>query len=364
MSFTSAYDNTEAQVCMTLASIAYSSENDPSDIRQTIVDNLANTSFATDGDWQLVWLGLTSDNENLAYVAQDTTQPARYAVAIRGTDWCFLVNFIEDFTIFSQSYPGFGPSDLLVADGTLDGLNDVTTVADSESGLTLLQYLQQQYNAGGFSTFDLFVTGHSLGGCLASITFPWLVNNVSGANWNLKAYTFAAPTAGNAAFADYVTSFGATQPYYYWSVVNPRDLAPYAWNSDDLASVVPDSKVVDVTFLLAVELIALISAVIVAEQDNNVSYQQPGGANQFVLTNDLDFSSSCGTPPVSSFDDFKCWVGSEHAGDTYLTLLGATPTNIYYIPDCPATTATPSAAMETTPVAQQQIARWKQNHGQ
>src|SRR5689334_2807952 len=116
MSLTSAYENSEAQVCMTLASIAYSSENEPSQIRQTIIDNLANTSFATGGNWQLVWLGLTSDNENLAYVAQNTTQPAQYAVAIRGTDWCFLVNFKEDFTIFSQSSPGFGPSGTLVAE--------------------------------------------------------------------------------------------------------------------------------------------------------------------------------------------------------------------------------------------------------
>lgn len=372
MALTAAYDNNEAQVCMTLAAIAYSGENMPTTIQQAITTNLENTAFATGGNWKLVWLGLTSNNENFAYIAQNTTQPAQYAIAIRGTDWCFPTNLQEDFTIFSQSTPGFGTSDILAADGAIDGLTDITTVSSAPiaggNAVTLGQYLQNQYNAGGFTTFDVFVTGHSLGGCLASITFPWLVNegfnwNDGGKSLNVKAYTFAAPTAGNAAFASYVTSLGKSGPYYYWSVVNPRDLAPQAWAN--LINVIPQGIVVTVGLKLGLELILIISGVITELQQKGVSYAQPGSANQHVLTNTLDFSSTCGTAPVTTYGDYFCWVGKEHGGDTYLTLLGATPTNITNANDCPAPTpptVTPEA--EANPVVQQQLAALKQNLGE
>jgi len=372
MALTAAYDNNEAQVCMTLAAIAYSGENVPTSIQQAITTNLANTAFATGGNWKLVWLGLTSNNENFAYVAQNTTQPAQYAIAIRGTDWCFPTNLQEDFSIFTQSAPGFGPSGALAADGAINGLTDITTVSSAPiaggNAVTLGQYLQNQYNAGGFTTFDVFVTGHSLGGCLASITFPWLVNEA--ANWNgggkslnAKAYTFAAPSAGNADFASYVTGLSKSGPYYYWSVVNPRDLAPQAWSN--LINVIPQGIVVRVGLKLGLELILLISAVITELQQKNVTYVQPGSANQHVLTNDLDFSSTCGTAPVTTFGNYFCWVGKEHGGDTYLTLLGATPTNITNANDCPAPTPpTVTAAAEADPVVQQQLAQLKQNLGE
>ncbi len=364
MAFTSGYDNSEAQVCMTLATIAYSSENVPSQIQATIQTNLANTNFATAGNWELVWLGVADNNQNLIYVAQNTTQPAQYAIAIRGTDWCFPVNFKEDFTVTSQSAPGFGPSDLLVSNGALDGLNEINSVTSAPiaggSAVTFLQYLQNQYAAGGFDSFDVYVTGHSLGGCLASITFPWLVETWNGAtSLNVKAYTFAAPTAGNAAFASYATSLSASGPYYYWAVANPRDLAPQAWSN--LANVIPQGIVVSVTFKLALELIFLISAFLTKLQNAGVSYAQPGAANTYSPTNDLDFSPSCGTPRVSTMTDYFCWVGSEHAGDTYLTLLGATPTGITNVMNCPPPS---SAGLEgsPSPVAQQQIDQWKQNN--
>jgi predicted lipase len=46
----------------------------------------------------------------------------------------------------------------------------------------------------------IYVTGHSLGGCLASATAPYLAQELGGAG-GLRVYTFAAPSAGDATFA-------------------------------------------------------------------------------------------------------------------------------------------------------------------
>lgn len=365
MAFDATYDNSEAQLCMTLAAIAYSSENVPADIQATIIANLA--QFLP--EWQLVWgPGLTSDNQNLIYVAQNTATPTQFAVSIRGTDACFLSNLQEDAGINNQVALPFGPQNqgILIDSGSLGGLNDITQVTASPvvggkstgSAITVGAFLQQQLaNVASGSTMDVFVTGHSLGGCLASVTMPWLAETSS--SWtnasalNVKAYTFAAPTAGNAAFASWVDSLPA--PYFMWRVVNPNDLAPHAWA--DLADVIPNGSVVRVGFKLALELIGAISVVLTDLQEHNASYAQPSNAH--VLTNNLDFSTSCGAP-VTTTSQFFCWVGNEHSGNTYLTLLGATPTNITNDPNCPA--FTPGGGGTDNAFAQAQIAAWKKNN--
>jgi hypothetical protein len=366
MALTAAFDNAEAQICMTLAAIAYSSENDPSGIQVAIQDNLANSDFATKGNWKLAWgPGLAEDDENLVYVAQDTTQPASYAVVVRGTDWCFPVNFVEDFDVFHQSHPGFGPAGVLVSNGALDGLTDITGAVSG--GTTFIEFLENQYNAGGFDTFDVFVTGHSLGGCLASITFPWLVGKAT-STWsssdllNVKAYTFAAPTAGNSGFASYVTGLANGGPYYYWSVVNPRDLPPYCWAN--MIEVLPGEVVVPMKVGVGLlELFSLMAVVLTALARAKVSYEQPGSTNRYVLTNNLDFSSNCGPPPVTTAGQYFCWVGEEHKTDNYLQLLGAPQTGIAYNPTCPALVAPPGEdAAEAQPIADQMLALWKERH--
>src|ERR1051325_1626273 len=151
MAFSAPYDNSEAQLCMTLAAIAYSSENAPGEIQATIIDNLA--AFLS--DWELVWgPGLTTGNQNLVYLAQDTTQPARYAVCIRGTDACFLSNLQADAGVNTQQPLPFGPQDqgIAIDSGSLAGLNDLTTLTaqpvvngvSTGDPLTLALYLENQ----------------------------------------------------------------------------------------------------------------------------------------------------------------------------------------------------------------------------
>ena len=58
-------------------------------------------------------------------------------------------------------------------------------------------------------------------------------------------------------------------------------------------NVIPKEIVVDITFKLALELIALISVFLTKLQNAGVSYAQPGSANTYMPVNNLDFSSSC-----------------------------------------------------------------------
>jgi hypothetical protein len=66
---------TTAQVAMTMAAIAYADHKE-------IANLLANQQLATQGRWQLQWLG--KDDANQAYIAQDQ-QTGQFAVNIRGS---------------------------------------------------------------------------------------------------------------------------------------------------------------------------------------------------------------------------------------------------------------------------------------
>jgi triacylglycerol lipase len=77
------------------------------------------------------------------------------------------------------------------------------------------------------SVAEIIVTGHSLGGALATVFAPWLHYQLSSTakTTNIKVYTFAAPTAGNQAFANmYNSKFSQSFRYH-----NDIDVIPKAW---------------------------------------------------------------------------------------------------------------------------------------
>jgi hypothetical protein len=73
--------------------------------------------------------------------------------------------------------------------------------------MNIIQYLTETFLNNGNKPINLCVTGHSLGGMLAS-TFALYLYEIqsqwdSKGNSNLSCISFAGPTAGNAAFATY-----------------------------------------------------------------------------------------------------------------------------------------------------------------
>ena len=172
--------------------------------------------------WEVSWgPKLNDDRSNMMYIAGNpgTNQ---YAVVIRGTDWTFLLDWLEDLASVLPlvSYPYFAGGQARIASGTLAGLQQLTAL----DPVSFLQGLP----AGA----TIFVTGHSLGGCLATALAPYLAQNLGGAA-ALRVYTFAAPTAGDAAFASaynamFSPSGGLPTAFRFY---NTLDAVPNGWAS-------------------------------------------------------------------------------------------------------------------------------------
>jgi hypothetical protein len=112
-----------------------------------------------------------------------------------------------------------------VANGATAAFNQVLNLKPA-SQQTLEAYLTSQ----DWSTASVLITGHSLGGTVASMLAPWLASVMAQAPLtnplpsNLQAVTFAAFAAGNVEFADYLSNSPQYQPN-----INTNDIVPYVW---------------------------------------------------------------------------------------------------------------------------------------
>jgi hypothetical protein len=176
-------------------------------------------------DWRQVWAPATVGKGNYAVVFQQPTLPV-YALVAQGTH--NHQDVVEDFDVMSQVL--FQPiAGAKISQGSSDALTEVLGLTNS-AGQTLRAYLNTL--AAGVS---LTVTGHSLGGNIASVMLPWIAANVpafgpstgplTGLPKNLLAVTFAAPTAGNQPFADFLNTY----PDNYAAYFNANDVVPNVW---------------------------------------------------------------------------------------------------------------------------------------
>jgi hypothetical protein len=167
-------------------------------------------------------------------------------VAVRGTsgdlDW-----LLEDFDIFDLMIwpPGAStssPAGAMMSESTSIALQILLSM--ESSGQSLMAFL----TSSAKSAINVCVTGHSLGGCLASTLALYLIEQQ--ATWDgpgastVSTITFAAPTAGNAAFAAHsdATFTGAKAPPGWDPSLGTNcdpvrcnlDVAPLAWVSGDV----------------------------------------------------------------------------------------------------------------------------------
>jgi hypothetical protein len=95
-------------------------------------------------------------------------------------------------------------------------------------GETLLQFLNRAVGQNA----NVVVTGHSKGGALAIAAALWLAETWAPARQaEVECYSFAGPTAGNAAFAQ---RYNARLGNRTRRIVNPRDVVPQAWVPENL----------------------------------------------------------------------------------------------------------------------------------
>lgn len=309
------YVNNEASVCMTLASLAYVNENNPAYMKDSLKIQLAKTNYATQGKWVLDWgPALSPDGGNMMYAVKDTTVfPYNYAIAVRGTDWCFPFNWKEDIgAIEFDPYP-YGGTDDSISHGAMVGLNYLLNMTDSATGKSLITYLNTLPNNNTDSTFSsMFITGHSLGGMLATVLSAWFVDVGYTSKLDLTSYTFAAPSAGNEQFVQHYANIFTTAGAESYRVVNPNDLVPYFYG--DIADVIVGQIPTTLPYSVDAVMLAMDAYFI----KYNLIYKHV--ANKYILPSATP--TDCGYPP-GSLDQYECYVAFNHHTTTYLTLLGA-----------------------------------------
>jgi hypothetical protein len=283
-----------ARVAMTLAAIAYTDSSQLS-------CRLADPTLATQGHWQLRWLGIHKNHK--ALIVQDCLSQ-QVAVCLCGVetdlwnrafwyDW-----FAQDLSTFQpQPWPYSGaPEAAQVMTATLDGLESLLSLTDfaSETLLACLQRLLKPANAALTA-----VVGHGVGGALASVLTLYLQQQFP-VNYQFWPITFAAPTVGNAIFADWLDKrFLASMGRYY----NRWDVVPYTWTALDW---------IERSFSNGPKISPLLASVIQRIQLSirQHDYQQLGSG--IALTNQIQ-------PDY----DWFCEASYQHACSTYLNLLGA-----------------------------------------
>jgi hypothetical protein len=306
---------------MTLAATAYCS--DPA----TTLTNLGN-------GWSAVWVATTDLNGNIAFIAYNGS--SQYVVAIRGSllnfSWQAFDNwFDQDLNVYKQAAWTFPTSDAqpMISQGSSDGLNDLSQLVNA-SGQTIYQYLAA--NAIG-SDISIGVVGHSLGGNLATVFASWLLYQLEQNDLTPPALfpvlTFAAPTAGNQAFAEaYDKSFPNSWRYY-----NEIDLVPMASDSlrsaEQLYSPAPEACSIEATYdnrtVTLAEGIGLVADTIdLSEVKFGSFYTQTNQANGSVALNPSKTLFPVDTNKAL-IDQWFDQVASQHVQSTYLSFFDLPP---------------------------------------
>ena len=295
-----------ADVQMTLAAIAYVDDSgNVQQIRAAMQRELAKKKYATKGQWRLVW-GPATRGGNLVYIAQNQEHPRLYSVVIRGTDFDLLADDIEDIWVTQTPYPyaSSASGHPRVSRGSLAGLHHIQRMKDVQTGRSLEDFVK---DASRHEEIELVITGHSLGGGLASLVLLWLHDalpqwNIPITNVNLSGYTFAGPTVGNTHFADYFNTGVGTS---FYRLVNPLDIVPRSY--DDLSSVVEENvpEKVPLKYRLIIDAI-----------------------KAYLFTHRLEFRQVetkilLGSVGLPSSTPYLTHVIEQHRPNSYLYLLGA-----------------------------------------
>jgi triacylglycerol lipase len=223
------YDTATVELAMTLSTLAYVDENRIASQQQMISEINAGLDEAGYKSWQVAWgPALNADRSNLLYAVRNS-ETGQFAVSIRGSDFSFWLNWIEDLaTIRLVPYDEFVPSaskTAQIAFGTAVGLRQLLGMRDGTKSL-------ETFLTAAPEGTPILITGHSLGGCLASVLAPCVASWV-GSTSSVSVYTVAAPSPGNEDFAAYYNMMFTLQSGYStaFRFFNSLDVVPNAWGS-------------------------------------------------------------------------------------------------------------------------------------
>ncbi len=308
------YDQNEAGVMMTLSALCYVAEGNtnPLQVRDSIALQLADSQYATGGQWQIAWgPGMSPSGGNLLYVAVDSTSDTiYYAICVRGTI-LNLSNIEEDLDVIYLTPWAYGMPGDSIAYGSGQGFDTLMLTTDPITSASLESFL----NSLNAPKQKMFITGHSLGGAMATLLESWFVKKGFTSKFRLEGYTFAAPTVGTPTF---VSSFhtmliGAGAQNH--RCVNSKDVVPYLWAG--LYNITPEN--------IPTQVPALVSAICTTAanylRDSGIVYKH------VETRQDLGSIDPVGCGPAGQYDTYECWVSFEHGSNTYLRLLAADTIN-------------------------------------
>jgi hypothetical protein len=223
------YNSATVELAMTLSTLAYVDENRTATQQQMIAEINAGLEEAGYKSWQVAWgPALNADRSNLASAARNS-ETGQLAVSIRGSDFSFWLNWIQDLAAITLvPYDQFVPSSSTtsqIARGTAIGLRNILRMRDGTESL-------ETFLTAAPDGTPILLTGHSLGGCLASALAP-CVADWRGSTASISVYTIAAPSPGNAEFADYYNALFTLQSGHStaFRFFNSLDVVPNAWAS-------------------------------------------------------------------------------------------------------------------------------------
>jgi hypothetical protein len=333
MTFAAGYSLDEARLLLTLAASAYVDEKplpgesvqaQTSRMRRDIDTALGQSPYA---GWRVVWgPGLTADRGNMMYVVGNQAT-GQYAVAVRGTDWSFVLDWVEDFASLLPLIPfpylvPPGGNGITIAAGTSFGLGELIQMRGAENTPDANADTAEAFLHSLPAGSEVYITGHSLGGCLASVVGAWLASVYGGAG-RLKTYTFAAPSAGNRAFADYYNRLftdPSTGQSTAFRVFNSLDAVPNAWAT---LSTIPTYYSPSPRCPFYVK--DIVDEAITDVGSEYVQVGDPTTGSAVELTGQaVPWSSWWDLDPTGTAQ-FAHQVGEQHATATYLGLLAATP---------------------------------------
>jgi hypothetical protein len=238
--------------------------------------------------WSIVWKP-QAINGNDAYVATDGTN---YAVAMRGSlikfSWNAFDNWIyQNLNVAVQKSWEFTDSSIAakVSLGAYSGWQNINKLTDSSNGKTLWQFLDSVTTLNT----PIYITGHSLGGNLATIYSSWLYTNFKKAEHphdNINVITFAAPAVGNKLFAeDFNKKFPQAMRFENTQDIVPKfPVAEAVTDLKNLYKPMPAATEITVGYkILAIKLSTFLSTLPLAMKalettNGNSVYTQTNGA--------------------------------------------------------------------------------------
>lgn len=309
---------------LTLATLYLCSVSYYTDIT-TIPAAVAGTPTLAPGPhWKCLWgPAQDSDQSNLAFVAgyfpDAGATPQYVCVTVRGTDvavtdiWGILEQIWEDIDATDPQPMPWAPGDpARIAGGTLDGLAIIEAL--TANGQSLSGYLTAFFADAANANVTTLVTGHSLGGCLATMVAPWIRSLVPNYKGTIQPITFAGPTAGDVNFANYYNALFPSARRYQ----NSLDVIPLAFYNLGGIDSIYASYGLDTPDVVWLGILGMEAALYLAD----ASYVQPSQGQQIL-------------PGAFYLNDQSDWYAQalhQHHLATYLGLLTNTTVDTTALP--------------------------------